>query len=80
MGLGGSRGDSEQAIGHWLGIGHWSRRGEHRSAFAAKPETDYLYGAVVRRADTAMNARPTAKPFSLYAIISKDYTTFDNIK
>jgi len=63
MGLGGSRGDTEQAIGHLLAIGRWSRRDEHRSAFAAKPETKYLYGAVVWWADTAMNARPTAKPF-----------------
>jgi len=60
--VGGTR---RRPLGIWLAIERWLRQDEHRSTFAAKPETNYLYGAVVWWADAAINARPTAKPWTL---------------
>lgn len=65
MELGGNRGDTEQAIGHLLAIGPWVRLDDQWSSFAAKPETNYLYGEVVWWAEAAMNVRPTARPWTL---------------
>jgi hypothetical protein len=62
-----SGGGDKAAIEHWLAIGLLFRRDVHRSAVAARHETDYLYPGRRKVGRSFSNARPNAKPFTLAA-------------
>jgi hypothetical protein len=74
-----SGGGDKAAIEHWLAIGLLFRRDVHRSAVAARHETNYLYPGRRKVGRSFSNARPNAKPFTLPASRKKPFTGRQNL-